>query len=81
MSSPGHIPPPTKKVQPWTTIWPKATGIVPQNATSHGVNYNFEKGEAMVIDGSAQRGSGFLGGEWTVEAESNKPTQKGNTAR
>jgi hypothetical protein len=77
MSSPMTMPAQTERRQPWTAIWPSATEAKPQNVESQGLNYNFEKGETMVIDGSAQRGNGFVGGQWKVEAESNKPSDEG----
>ncbi|RDW91719.1 hypothetical protein BP5796_02884 [Coleophoma crateriformis] len=65
----------TEKRQPWRLI--KQTTTEPRNAGSQGLHYNFAKGETMVIDGSAQRGNGFVGGQWTVEAESNKASAEG----
>jgi len=76
--SPTTAPAQNERHQPWTAIWPSATESQPQNANAQGLNYNFQKGERMVIDGSAQRGNNFLGGSWQVEAESNKPSGAGN---
>jgi len=71
----------TNKRQPWTAILPASTETRPQTVESQVLNYNFEKGEAMVIDGSAQRGNGFVGGQWKVEAESDSPSDNGKIIR
>lgn len=62
----------SSKKQPWVDILANGTTVTPRAAESQGLTYNFEKGERMVIDGSAQRGSGNDGsdGHWTIQAES-----------
>lgn len=68
----------TAKSQPWMAVWRPAAVSKPQNTESQGLHYNFGKGETMVIDGSAQRGNNFVGGRWTVEAESIAPSDENN---
>jgi len=62
----------SSKKQPWVDLLANGATVAPRVAESQGLTYNFEKGERMVIDGSAQRGSGkdASGGQWTIQAES-----------
>lgn len=73
----------TTKRQPWANIWANNAAAEPLRAESQGLKYNFEKGERMVIDGSAQRGraNGASGGQWMVEAESSAPSEEDKTDR
>lgn len=64
------------RCEPWKAVWPRAAETEQQSVQSQGLKYNFEKGEKMVLDGSAKRGHSHVDSRWKVEAESNAPLEK-----